>query len=108
MWSFTLAPAALQLFDGHACGPIATSLSAWNRRGPRESGGVIGSHLEGDYQVDLVAHLPDELGPQVAREPDLGLLCGRNHKVRRRREVEDISEELDVVVWHLKIVLSIV
>ena len=56
------------------------------RAGPErgsEGGHVIGSHLEGDDQVDLVAHPPDQLGPQVARKPDLGLLCGRSHKVRR-------------------------
>ena len=32
------------------------------------------SHLEGDDQVDILAHPPDEPGPQLTGKTDLGLL----------------------------------
>ena len=59
---------------------------------------MIDSHLEGDDQVDLLAHLPDELGPQVAREPDLWLLCGRSHKVGGATRWEEPQGELGGLV----------
>lgn len=35
------------------------------------------TNLEGDDQVDLLAHQHDELGSQLAREADLRVLCVR-------------------------------